>query len=504
MIPIYTVKQIKTADATTVNRQAISFEDLMERASKATLPDLEYYLSDKENNSLYCFCGKGNNGGDGLAIARLMKEKHYKVSVWVPNNASSFSMDAAINLQKLERMGVKIHVFGKETFPLINVGDVFLDALIGTGMKGTLDPSLLELINFINAQKILKISIDIPSGLRAEEPTLEEAVVRNSLCLTFQFPKLAFFWPENAGCPMDFKILDIGIDETYISETKASAYFLQEQDLVHALKLRSKFMHKGNFGHALLVAGSYTKAGASILAAKATLRSGAGLLTVSCPECNIPILQISVPEAMVERRDPSKILDLNKYAAIAIGPGLGLDEEAKLFLKTLIQNTPHPLILDADAITILSENKTYLSFLPPYCIFTPHYKELERLLGKWSNSGERLLLQQEFSDKYRAIVVFKGAHSCITSPKVSAHSFNPTLFNSTGNPGMATAGSGDVLTGIILGLLAQGYSSLESAYIGVYLHGLCGDLAVENLSQTSLIAGDLIDFLPDVFSRFGV
>jgi len=274
---------------------------------------------------------------------------------------------------------------------------------------------------------------------------------------------------------------------------------MELNDIQQILKPRSKFAHKGNFGHALLISGSYGKIGAAILASKACLRSGAGLLTTHVPQCGYDIIQKTVPEAMCsvddEKEFIAKLPDISKYNAIAVGPGIGLNEQTQKIIKLLIQNAAIPLILDADALNILSENKTWLAFIPRYSILTPHPKEFERLAGKPTNDYERLQIQKEFSVKYSVYIIYKGAYSTISTPTGKLY------FNSTGNPGMATGGSGDVLTGILLGLIASGYSSFDASIIGTYIHGLAGDIAAHEKGETSLMAGDIVDFIPNAFNK---
>jgi NAD(P)H-hydrate epimerase len=339
----------------------------------------------------------------------------------------------------------------------------------------------------------------MPSGLFSEDNSARKHknIVNADVTLTFQVPKLAFVLPENYKYIGEWVLLDIGLDKVFIDSLNSPYYFVEETDVRQFLKVREKYAHKGNFGHALLIAGSYGKMGAAILGSKACLRSGAGLITVHIPKIGYEIMQRSVPEAMVSIDSDNEFIaslpDILKYNAIAIGPGIDKKEETQNVLKLLIQNSSIPLIFDADALNILSENKTWLSFIPKQSILTPHPKEFERLVGKPDNDIHRLQLQMELSVKHGIYIIYKGAYSTISAPN------GKFFFNPTGNPGMATGGSGDVLTGILLGLKACGYSSMETCIIGTFIHGLAGDIAKKKKGEESLIAGDLVDNISEAF-----
>jgi NAD(P)H-hydrate epimerase len=323
------------------------------------------------------------------------------------------------------------------------------------------------------------------------------AIVHADHTLTFLPPKLAFFFPENDSYVGNCHILDIGILKEFIDRTETHHFYTTIEDCKRILKRRNKYAHKGTFGHAFLICGSKGKMGAAVLAAKACLRSGAGLVTVHIPSSGNLILQTAIPEVMISfdanEEIFSEIPDLSAYSSLGIGPGLGQADATQRALKLLIQNSPIPLIIDADAINILGENKTWISFIPKGSIFTPHPKEFERLVGKSSNDFERNKIQREFSIKYGVYIVLKGANTAISTPEGNCY------FNMTGNPGMATGGSGDVLTGILTGLKAQGYTSLETCLLGVFIHGLAGDLAAQELGREALIAGDIIQNLGHAF-----
>ncbi|MCC6837092.1 MAG: NAD(P)H-hydrate dehydratase [Bacteroidia bacterium] len=496
---IFSREQIRQADAYTIEQEPVSSIDLMERAALSVVNWIEEKF---DSTTPVCIvCGLGNNGGDGLAVARLLKEKGFSIDVFILIHSSSRSDDFTVNHKRYIKIGTATALNTLEEFNQgfsIAPDAILVDAILGSGLNKPVEGFLADCIRYINSLPNIKIAVDVPSGLFCDHLNAKESVVlQANYTLSFQFPKLAFMYPENANKIGEFSLLDIGLSEAYIDQTPTNRYFILKKDVLTFLKQRSSIAHKGNFGHALLYAGSYGKMGAAVLAARACMRSGAGLLTCRVPQCGYDILQTGIPEAMVSVDPESHFLaehiHTDKYNAICIGPGIGVEKETQNVLKLLIQNASCPLVLDADAINILAENKTWLSFLPSNTILTPHPKEFERIAGSSSNSEERLTKQVEFSIKYGVIVVLKGAHTSISSPQ------GDVFFNSTGNPGMATAGSGDVLTGIITSLLAQQYKPIQAAILGVYLHGLAGDLAAKKISMEAMIASDIVDNLPDSF-----
>ena len=501
---ILDVNQIREADKYTIEHEPIASIGLMERAATACLNWIEERFDIKNNFNV--FCGTGNNGADGLALARLLAERKFNVKVFVIRNSEIESEDFKINFQGLLALE-KISILElTSTSELIlkpfqggEKNEVMIDSILGSGLNKPVGGLVADVINFINNQKSTIISIDIPSGLYCDHLNqLSDIIVKANYTLSFHFPKLSFMFPETAEHIGEFAILDIALDRDFISEIQTKNYFITKSDIHSFFKTRNKNSHKGTFGHALLVAGAYGKMGAAVLAAKACVRAGVGLLTVHIPKRGYEILQTSLPEAMVstdsEENFISDNIRIEKYNAIGVGPGIGSEKQTQNVVKLLIQNTTFPIVFDADAINIISENKTWLSFIHPNSVFTPHPKEFDRLVGEKSkNSVERLKLQREFSIKYGVYVILKGAHTSISNPTGEIH------FNSTGNPGMATGGSGDVLTGVITSLMAQGYTSQQSCILGVYLHGLAGDFAAHEKSEASMIASDIIEHLPDVF-----
>jgi NAD(P)H-hydrate epimerase len=498
---ILSIDKIREADLFTIQNEPIAGIDLMERAANACF----YWLITNIPNhkKIRVICGTGNNGGDGLAIARLMALKGYSTEVFLVGAPGKLSHDCRINYDRLVEMtSVRCKVIKeKDHLPDFDAGeDIVIDALFGSGLTRPVTGFLAGVIRHINDQRSITISIDVPSGLFCDETVAvspDTAIIHADHTLTFSPPKLAFFFPENDQYVGNWHVLDIGIMQEFIDNTETRYNYITGPDCKKILKKRNKFSHKGTFGHAYLICGSKGKMGAAVLAAKACLRSGPGLVTVHVPRSGNTILQTEVPEAMLDIDADEEIFsgisDLSAYSSIAIGPGIGMADATRRTLKLLIQNSDIPLILDADAINILGENKTWIPFVPKGSIFTPHPKEFERLVGKSSNNFERNKIQREFSIKHGVYIVLKGANTAITTPEGNC------WFNTTGNPGMATGGSGDVLTGILAGIKAQGYSLLETCLLGIYIHGLAGDFAAKELGQEALIAGDIVQHMGNSF-----
>ena len=496
---ILTAEQIRALDKYTIEHEPVSSYDLMERAASLCynfLPYDDFLLA----RTVY-ICGKGNNGGDGLAMARMHRQDEDGMAMAVIiEHTKEGSPDFARNLYLLEDEGkVKVvHVRSMEDFPSIDENALIVDAILGTGLSRPLEGLLAEVVVHINCLSNHVVSVDMPTGLFADDNTKNDMglVIWADQTNTFHCPKMSMLLPETGNFAGRVEVLDIGLMDEEMNPVSKYEY-VQLDDLQKLYKKRQKFSHKGNFGHALLVAGSKGKMGAAQLAAKACLRSGAGLLTTHVPACGLDIMQVGVKEAMctvdVNQDYIIELPNLSAFNAIGFGPGIGTEKDTANVLKRLLQDADARLVIDADGLNILAQNKTWLSFIPSGTILTPHPKEFERMAGSWETSEERLQLQLEFSAKYGVIVVLKGAHTTVTTPA------GRTFFNSTGNSGMATAGSGDVLTGVVLGLLAQGYSPEVAAIMGVYLHGAAGDICAFNQAPEALLASDIVSNLGRAF-----
>lgn len=494
---ILSAEQIRLADKHTIENEPITSLLLMERASKAFVA--WFTKSFNLTRPVKIFCGTGNNGGDGMAIGRLLSDYGYKVQAFYIGDDKKGTPDFVTNLEKLKRLLDVVQITDPKQFPDISGKDIVVDGIFGSGLSRKVQRIHAELINYLNGSKAhKKIAIDIASGLFSDTHSDKRAVMKVDHTISFQVPKLAFVLPQSAPHTGDLEIVDIGLNAEFIAGQETNYALLNLEAIRGILKQRPKFAHKGMMGKCLLMAGSYGKMGAALLAAKACLRAGSGLLTVAIPKCGYDIMQSGVPEAMVEVcgiEHLSECPATNQYNAVGVGPGLSTHPDAQEVLESLIKQLKVPVVLDADALNILSENQSLLSNLPSGSILTPHPGEFERLVGTWKNDFDRLEIQRNFSLQHQVIVLLKGAHSSISTPDGQVY------FNTSGNPGMATAGSGDVLTGMITSFMGQGYNSVESTLLGGYLHGLSGDLYIEEHSEEGLIAGDLVDFLPKTFKK---
>lgn len=496
MIKILTAKQTRELDAYTIANEPVASIDLMERASRAFV---EWYVQRFDaTKKVGVICGTGNNGGDGLAIARLLHDWGYFVKVWVVKSNSKPTEDFNTNLDRLNGKISVNEIISESDKGLFTDRDVLIDAIFGSGLSRPTEGIHAQAIRCINASDAIRISVDIPSGLSADAPSSGD-IVQADHTITFQLPKLSFFFPESFRHTGEWTAVNIGLSREFIRKSETQHYVLTAKEIRNLIKPRLKFDHKGSYGHALLVAGSFGKIGAAVLSAKAVLRSGVGLLTVHVPKCGYPIIQVSVPEAMASVDSAEEVITNiphpEKYSTIGIGPGLGTDQKSVEAIKNLLKIFRKPMVFDADALNIFSTNKDLMQSIPGGSILTPHPKEFERLVGRWENDFQRLDKQKELAAKLKSVVVLKGAYTSIATPNGEIY------FNPTGNQGMATGGTGDVLTGILTGLLAQDYSPEQAAVIGVFIHGLSGDVAKQEKGMISLISSDLVEFLPQAFLR---
>ena len=498
---IFTTRQIKELDDYTILNEPVASADLMERAADQLL---RWYVRNFDRSRrVIIFAGPGNNGGDGLALARLLSVNRFNAEVFFVNVSGNTSDDWKHNFQRLENeTKVLFNTIERiEHFPLISSDDVVVDAIFGSGLSRPAEGLAGQVINKLNHAESVIISIDIPSGLFGEDNSSNKPdnIIQADFTLSFEFPKLAFMFAENSKYTGEWHILPIGLSPNAIRNTMTPYSFLENEYIFSLLKKRGKFDHKGKFGHGLLIAGSYGKMGASVLGARAALKTGIGLVSCHIPRSGYQIIQTAVPEAMAQVDDnethTSDIETVDPFDAIGIGPGIGTDPDTQKAFHDLMADSSKPMVIDADGINILGLNKQWLDELPHETILTPHIREFERIAGKTEESFARMQKQVEFAVKYDCIVILKGAHTSIATPE------GKVFFNSTGNPGMATAGSGDVLTGMILSLLAQGYSPDNAAVIGVYLHGLAGDIAAAKSCYESIIATDIIDNIGNAFLK---
>ena len=461
---VFSKEQIYQGDKITEEKQSIPSTELMERAGNQIFNWMHLRMQGAQV-PIHIFCGIGNNGGDGLVLARHLITHGYNVFTYVVNCGNSRSEDFLASYDRVKEVTKTWPSLLKcETdFPKIHPDDIIVDAIFGIGLNRPVDDWIKALFEKFIVSKAFTLSIDIPSGLYTDKPVDDiNGVVKANYTLSFQSPKLVFFLPETADYIGQWEVVDVGIDRDYLMTTETEVELISKNEVLPMYKPRKKFSHKGDFGHGLIIGGSYGKIGAVHLASKATLSVGAGLVTAYLPTCGYTVLQTSLPEAMViTDKDEKIVTDINfniKPTAIGVGVGLGSDEFTIKAFETFLKANKQLLIIDADALNIVSKKKTILKYIPENSILTPHPKELERLIGKWENDFEKLKKTKAFSLKHKVIVVIKGAHTITVQG-------DKLFINVTGNPGLATAGSGDVLTGIITGLICQGYTEIEAALI---------------------------------------
>ncbi|GGI57620.1 NAD(P)H-hydrate dehydratase [Winogradskyella haliclonae] len=495
---VFSKEQIYEGDKVTEERQKLPPSELMERAGLQIFNWMHMRMQGAQV-PIHIFCGIGNNGGDGLVLARHLITHGYNVETYVVNCGNSRSKDFLTSYDKVKEVTKKWPQLLKceSDFPEIHKDDIIVDAIFGIGLNRSIEDWIKALFHHFKASEAFTLSVDIPSGLYTDKPVEDvNGVVKANYTLSFQSPKLVFFLPETADYTIQWEVIDIGIDREYLMTTDTEVELISKNEVLPIYKPRTKFSHKGDFGHGLIIGGSYGKIGAVQLATRSVLVSGAGMVTAYVPECGYLPLQTSLPEAMVMTDiDEKKITDINfdiTPSAIGIGVGIGTDTSTIQAYEAFLKSNKVPLVIDADAINMLSENKKLLKLVPENSILTPHHRELERLIGTWSSDFEKLEKASTFSSKHKVILVIKGAHTITVYGQKK-------FINVTGNSGMSTAGSGDVLTGIITGLLSQKHLPIEAALFGVYLHGRAGDLAVEEFGYQSLLAGNIIDYLGEAY-----
>lgn len=496
---IFTAKQLKELDAYTMKSEPIESYNLMERAAVAMSKVIMRRFVGKRHYVV--FAGPGNNGGDALALARLLAEAGNGIDAYIFNIGSKISEDCEKNASRLNGMkSVNVTEITKQFDPLkLSEDDIVIDGLFGTGLNKPLGGGFAGLVRYINSQPSFVVSIDVPSGLMCEDNSynIRPNIVRANMTLTVEMPKLSFYLADMACYVGEVVVVPIALSEEYKEKTPTPFSTIDAYDVCRFLKKRNPFSHKGTFGHGLLVAGSYGMAGAAVLAGRACMRGGIGKLTVHTPACNKDIMQQSVVEAVLSidsgTRFISQAEEVVTYDAVAIGPGLGNFHDTDDAFIEQVRNCKAPLVVDADGLNILARHKGWLAQLPSRAILTPHPGEFMRLVDTENDNYKMMSAARDMAMHYQVYVVLKGHHTMINTPE------GHTYINTSGNVGMATAGSGDVLTGILLSLLSQGYSPSEACQLGVFLHGLAGDCAEKVVGQESLVASDIIDYLPAAF-----
>ena len=489
---ILTANQIKNCDIATIEK-GISSIELMEKAAKNCCD----WITDnfRNTNKFLIFCGNGNNGGDGFAIARMLYEKSYDVEVYINEGESKFSPDAEINFKKVKTIsGIDIRYFSE--FSMINnEKSVIIDAIFGYGLNRELSGEVKSVIEKLNQINVPKISIDIPTGLFTDKIINENSTVfKTDVTLTFQFFKRSFLHPETGKFCGKIIVLNIDLDRDFINEIETDYFVIDEKLINNIYKPREDFSHKGTFGKSILVGGSYGKIGAVLMSTLSALKTGSGLTFTIAPECGNFILQSQIPEAMFMESGEKYLdkIEIQEKAVYGIGPGLGKEKQTQKALFDLLGNYKKPIVLDADALNILAENHK-LDLIPKYSAITPHPLEFERLFGKTKNSFERIELARQKAKELQIFIVLKDHHTAVITPEKKVY------YNITGNSGMAKGGSGDVLTGILTSLISQKYDIENACIFGVWLHGKAGDFAAEKFSKEAMLPTDLINEIGEVF-----
>lgn len=490
-------RQIREWDEYTIRHEPVSHLDLMERAATECFNWIVKHYGQEQVYTI--FCGKGNNGGDGLVIARKFLENNIPAKVFILEFGHLGTDSFQANLQRLHAIQADIkYITVVENFPEIEKNTVLVDALYGSGLSRPLDGMSAELVHHLNRSGNAIIAIDMPSGLPIDSPAGNSTVIHARDTLTFQCMRPAFLMAENEQYTGHVHVLDIGLHPGYLKNLTANRMLVDETLVRNIFKPRPEFSHKGNFGHSLLFAGSYGRMGAALLAARACIHTGTGLLTMGIPECGYDILQLGCPEAMVmtsgpKHLDSCKNIQLENFTAIGAGPGIGVMKETFPLIKKILTEFKGSIVMDADALNLLSEDMSLLEKHPQGIVITPHPKEFSRMFGQTKDGFEQLELAIKSAARYSIVILLKGRYTSIITPGGMVY------FNTTGNPGMATGGTGDVLTGMITALLAQGYTPEGAAIMGAYLHGVAGDIAAAKRSPEAMSAGDLADHIGDAF-----
>ncbi len=471
MQPLLLAQQIREGDTYTIEHEPVSSIDLMERASQAFVNCFVKHYPDT-NKAITIYCGTGNNGGDGLAIARMLTALNYKVGVKVAYYNDKESADFKINLNRLMEDGIPLNILKRDEEIPAEESPIIIDALLGSGLNKPLTGAYKKLAEYLNSLQKTVIAVDVPTGFFTDGEVKPDAtVLKADLVITFQQTRINFLLPDAAEVIKNWEAVDIGIHQDFLTAVDAPYYLVEAQDVKQMLKLRGNFSHKGTYGHALLVAGHDKTMGAALLSASACVYAGAGLTTACIPQSGLTALNAYMPEVMVSVRNSDRLPDIkwDQFSTIGIGPGLGNDEHGLALLKDVLANYKKPIVVDADALNLLAKNKSLLKKLPKGSILTPHMKEFDRLFGEHANWWQRLQTCLQKATELQLIILLKNRYTIIATPAGKLY------FNPTGNPAMATGGMGDVLTGIVTSLLAQKYSSEQAAIIAAYIHGKAGD-----------------------------
>lgn len=490
---LFTNDEIRAIERQTLQQEAITSMTLIEHVGEAAASEISARY--RPTRRTVVFAGPGNNGADALLTAHQLSQRGFKPVVYLFNiggNALKPDCKKARDILATKSPEVELHIIVK-TFdtPDLGPGDLVIDGLFGSGLREPLAGGFMSLVRYINESGAKVVSLDVPSGMFAEwnHQGQERNIVHATLTLAVQFPRIAFFFAENADIVGQWKLLDVGLNKEIAEKTKSNFHLIEDTEVKSLLRKRPAFCSKADFGSALLVAGRYGMAGAAVLAAMGALRAGTGKLTVYGPQCIMPIVQNSVPEALFESDDDKLRLTSvsveHEYSSIGIGPGLGNAEVTVGAVEALLQRSRQPLVIDADALNCIAHRPSMLKIIPRFSVLTPHAAEFDRIFGEQKSEETRLIKALEVSRHYNIMILLKGHFSKLVRPDGKVY------INSSGCAAMATAGSGDVLTGIITGLIAQGYKPEVSALIGAFIHGRAGEIAAAENGTYGTVASDI-------------
>ncbi|MCI9171806.1 NAD(P)H-hydrate dehydratase [uncultured Duncaniella sp.] len=489
---IFNTENIRKIDRVTIEEEGVSSQELIRRVAEGVVSEIVGRWS--PSTPVVIFAGSGNNGADALVVGRLLLEAGFYPRILLFNfKGNSLSRDCRQAKHELLSTGYQglVEIIDRADIPPITPDHLVIDGLFGSGLRDPLEGGFKMLARVISESGASVISIDVPSGMFGDwnARVIGRDVVHATLTLAVQFPRLAFFLSDNADLVGRWKVLDIGLSNRAIMETHTKYFYVERDEVREVLRKRKPFSSKADYGHALLFAGCYGMTGAAVLAARGALRSGVGKLTVHSARAAYPVLQSQVPEALFSPdRQEYVISDMSsrfKCTAIGVGPGIGANDVTRGAFETLIKSYKRPMVIDADALNALAQNQALLDHIAPGSILTPHAGEFDRIFGDQTSAEARLLKAIEVSHRYKIMIVLKGHYTATVRPD------GKVFFNSSGTPAMATAGSGDVLTGIITSLLAQGYKPEAASVAGVYIHGRAGEIAAETEGDYGTTALDI-------------
>lgn len=491
---IFNNETIRAIDKATIENENVTASDLVERASEAIANEIISRW--RPNKPISIFAGFGNNGADALAVARILIEQGYNPEIFLFNiGGNMLSNECRICRDKLLELGdINFTEIVKNfTLPALSSNHVVIDGLFGSGLNKPICGGFTTVIQYINESGATIVSIDVPSGMLGDwnANPINRNIIHANLTLAIQFPRLAFFLKDNAQLVGEWKVLEIGLSKEAIKNSATNFFLVEKSDIRCAIKKRNAFASKADCGSALIVAGSYGMMGAAVLSANAAIRSGVGKITVQSPQCGYNVMQVSAHEAMFVADKHELILtDIaprHTYDGIAIGPGIGTHEYTIQALEKFLKNTKQPIILDADALNCIALRPSLLNYIPSNSIITPHAGEFDRIFGEHKTDEARLRTALDRAKRYNIIIVLKGRHTAVVRHD------GMIFFNSSGNASLATAGSGDVLTGLMAGFLAQGYVPEIASLIAIYVHGVAGEISSETHGIFGVKAGDIAD-----------